>query len=55
VFDGTLMMTTDAPATGAPLAVTVPRMVDVVSCADAAAGTMSATAAAPKSRLFRIE
>jgi len=51
---GTFTIVTVAPATGAPPAVTEPRIVEVVSCAIAATGTMSAAAATPRSRLLRI-
>ena len=55
VPDGTCTITTSAPDTGPPSAVTEPRIVEVVSCAIAVAGATSAIAATPRKRLLRIE
>ncbi len=55
VPEGTFVILIVAPATAAPFDVTVPRITAVVSCADAIAGAMSATAATPQNRLLRID
>jgi hypothetical protein len=49
-----LVTTTVAPLIGAPPAETVPRIDEVVSCAEAAMGATSAMAATPRNRLLRI-